>query len=1219
MAPGKTAPRLLQDVLTYDARYEKRAANLLVSPPPQHESKGRALAAVPTRNCRHTLLKKCEQSQLPVAGETPDHATVYKVASYCTRCRWHIDVVVDHRSDPGKDRPCKKGDTDYLLHHFLYEGEGDSDDANALGAQLQPHTYTFRCSAPHCPVAVRISLKPPRFSEQDIDTLTNQAQLRRRWEVAKQMAGDRADTTMARRVDAVDFLNTYLQDSLNPSPGKRRIPLLNKRFLKTFGRDCDSILKNLGFSNQSEPEEDGSMCEVWYLPKPEDAKSPLESTLRNKIEDARYEINTIILAIPEAERTGCRHVPMYPGPSRADIERALACADYAKVQGREARSANHEEDHPHYASLGAIGDFDDALILFAFSRQCAVDLDNKSYYFECLQQIAVGRKSEMLETQVALLASEGLVSRKDLEHAYRYFNINPMHGPVIGDDHIIGSFRARLSDISPLQIDEARKQLRVLGDARKSDKLRAEAAGAIETYEQALAWFDLEHSHVDDFVMTMYSLKIEDNPASLETAQRALSIIAEKRKSQRLRQFLKTGAMTEPEMDMGDAYAAFGIQDRNAALDLEVLNSQLSMGGGFGDSARMEKAFALIQQDQASNQNNHIADKNRPEPRRNSYPLETWPVGLRNIGNTCYLNSVLQFLFTIKPLRNLILNCEDHMQDLTPEALKGKTVGRQAITADRVVVAQKFVRELRAFFERMITASTDTVQPNIDLASLALCRTDSPEGPPKSPKVTVTESTVVDSIDRSVASGPQPPPPSGDATPITPADSVMNDDDDAKSDTSTKAMDGDQDDRPAPPTRPPPIPPRPEPQPATSTSTKTKISILEESARQQDAAEVMGNIFDLISCAIKGEGVMRENEQLDAIKKLFFSDVTTILNTAKGTGKQLEHRDFFLVTPGQRDRPLYAALDDDFGQQEIEGGTRYDYIEAAAPIQIINLRRIQFDRVKREQVYARAHIGLDTTMYMDRYLAKTSRLGEDQLLELRKAQWEKQGQLRELDAERTELQTTEIDGMNLAETLEETSTFIDGLLTEKSEHQQRNQPGQDSLPTPPPELADALHDKAKHVAKGVEGIDVIMRDLETDIDAIFRDCNDVPYRLHAVFTHRGGVTGGHYWIYIYDFQNDRWRSYNDDRVEDIDEKTVLEPETGVQPKASTGVVYIRADLVDEYTEAVCRRPETIAEASQADVDMRDAFDDGDYDGMPSLEPAALDDVQIIEGVDVGKE
>ncbi len=146
--------------------------------------------------------------------------------------------------------------------------------------------------------------------------------------------------------------------------------------------------------------------------------------------------------------------------------------------------------------------------------------------------------------------------------------------------------------------------------------------------------------------------------------------------------------MTEPEMDIGEAYALFSVDNRTLKLDLDVLKTSVDIANP-GDVEKLQKAFAIIQQDQAQNFNNKIDDPNQPEARRNNYPLDSWPVGLRNIGNTCYLNSVLQFLFTIKPLRELILNCEGSMQDIAPEALKDKKVGRTAVTVERVVIAQK--------------------------------------------------------------------------------------------------------------------------------------------------------------------------------------------------------------------------------------------------------------------------------------------------------------------------------------------------------------------------------------------------------------------------------------------------------------------------------------------------------------------------------------------------
>ncbi len=467
------------------------------------------------------------------------------------------------------------------------------------------------------------------------------------------------------------------------------------------------------------------------------------------------------------------------------------------------------------------------------------------------------------------------------------------------------------------------------------------------------------------------------------------------------------------------------------------------------------------------------------------------------------------------------------------------------------------------------------------------------------------------------------PAPGGNTDRASSPDLVMIEDkDDVKSVSSMQAMDlGDHSDVPAPPTRPPPIPPRPDVQ------NKTKIGIVEESARQQDAAEVMGNIFDLISCAIKGEGLLREDEQLDLIKSLFFSDVTTVRDTAKGAEKLSELRHNYLVSPGGRDRHLYATLDDDFGQQEMEGGlTRYEYIDKDAPIQIINLRRIQWNREKKEQEYDRSHVSLDSTLYLDRYLGKTRTLSEIELLKLREVQWAKQRELREANAHKLKLHNTDIEGMDLVDAMEETRAFVDDLRAEKAT--QLEQSGQNSLPTPPPELADALHSKALKLKQEVDNLNHRMSSLDSEIDTVFKDCHDRPYRLHAIFTHRGASTkGGHYWIYIYDFQNGIWRSYNDDKVEPVDEREIFEREANqMWPKTSTGVVYIRADMVDEITQAICRSPSEPESnengneftKTQKDIDMVDA---GDEELPPLIDISTPVDTQqydhlpVIEGIE----
>jgi ubiquitin carboxyl-terminal hydrolase 25/28 len=63
---------------------------------------------------------------------------------------------------------------------------------------------------------------------------------------------------------------------------------------------------------------------------------------------------------------------------------------------------------------------------------------------------------------------------------------------------------------------------------------------------------------------------------------------------------------------------------------------------------------------------------------------------LQNIGNTCYLNSLLQFYFSIRPFREMVLDYEMYQMDLNDnEAMAKKQVGSRKVMKNEVERSQR--------------------------------------------------------------------------------------------------------------------------------------------------------------------------------------------------------------------------------------------------------------------------------------------------------------------------------------------------------------------------------------------------------------------------------------------------------------------------------------------------------------------------------------------------
>ncbi|KAJ4470797.1 hypothetical protein J3R30DRAFT_3408070 [Lentinula aciculospora] len=181
---------------------------------------------------------------------------------------------------------------------------------------------------------------------------------------------------------------------------------------------------------------------------------------------------------------------------------------------------------------------------------------------------------------------------------------------------------------------------------------------------------------------------------------------------------------------------------------------------------KMQMALQMISEARNSERLKEFA-RTMKDPGEHLAPMRAdWPRGLNQLGNTCYLNSLLQYFYTIKELRSSIITVgsmsgmntagkdtgsggekdqtvsatsntttsyhSDNQElsknssitkllaDVTDDDLKRHRVGGRLVTRREIVRSKQFVSHLADLFHKLEYADNPAVTPSIELAKLAL-------------------------------------------------------------------------------------------------------------------------------------------------------------------------------------------------------------------------------------------------------------------------------------------------------------------------------------------------------------------------------------------------------------------------------------------------------------------------------------------------------------------
>ncbi|RAK76146.1 ubiquitin-specific protease UBP2 [Aspergillus fijiensis CBS 313.89] len=1159
---GRTAPSLVRALCDYDPVHPPASGRNLLSqaPPVFPDYYTGPPEYVSPAACPHNYVIKSRQTLVP-EPERRSSANPPKVSAICCKCRYHLQLVVHSTPTIGQHSQ----NSPNHLHHLVYKSTGQ--DVTPKGQTVE--TYEFECSYLTCPTVVSVRLVSPVLSQELVQLLTDPQLIQQRAEEAFAAEPERLEGLgVPQPITILETLGAYLNNSLNAADKGKSISANNKRFITCFGLDgvpCKGLLEFLGFTVKNEGFWEPPRTSPW-------TEHPYRDQLKIFLDDVLHELTALIEQRPVMERKG-HQVENQSDPAIFDLLRALDAADYPNAsRSKEFQLA----PAPYYEDLGTVDDMSSATIIEAFHRQVAVDPARSPLYLKCLKEIGQlrgGDDAAVIEQAVIKAYAEGRFTEDDVADAYKYFGL-AHDNPRLTEDSIIGTFNAYLSSTTSAQEAESRRQMRIIGESRRSDRIKSVADDSVSTVEQAQDYLGVTSGTADDFIISLFTAKVEDAPSNRDLARRALELIAEARKSDALKHFLKTGEMTASEMDIGDAYRLLRIDNRTVDDDLIEAAYTCCV---VEDPSKVEMYNQALQIIGKHKNSSFLSNKATGMGTGSDRNLSEWPVGLQNIGNTCYLNSLLQFYFSVRGYRDLILHFEDFSMDLSDENLSRKKVGSRKVSRKEVERSQQFVKELRTLFSEMITSPFPYVTPSQELARLTLIGTSNEEAIRRRSTIsTYRPAAALGELEGMPILGPLgPPQPTQEeqasntaATDVPPEQTTAketqqphNDDKENEPPVDTKMEDGQKvtpepssglvpAEQPVIASQPPPVPPRPTPVIDPQRLLQEELEI----GAQQDVTEVINNVLFQSQCAIRPVAHSSDGEQIDQVKDLFYGKTIYYLKSEQGVRPMEEWWCDIKVDVASGPRNIYAALDGAFDVQKVNVDNtiaeRFGTISKLPPVLQIQVQRVQFDPQTKRSFKSTHHLGLEETIYLDRYMDTKS----PEIMAKRQQSWEWKAALKSLEARQSELLHGTEDGkVDAAGLLDEASRILTDLesIAEETNFVEDAGPSANvEAMNPADRLEDA--DSADHL------FDVDTRKLCAEVDRLsqlaraelthvqdeikktramiadqFIEHKDEAYRLYAVFIHQGSVEFGHYYIYIFDFDRDVWRKYNDQEVSEV--------------------------------------------------------------------------------------
>ncbi|KAK4462549.1 hypothetical protein QBC42DRAFT_326761 [Cladorrhinum samala] len=1045
----------------------------------------------------------------------------------CRYCRYHWAFSLT----PG---PPNSINNEHPQHFFIVSHSESQPELEASGdADVEHYPLVRRtlwsCS---CSMALTLEITAPRMSPDWIEIIADKNRIESNLRLAKQEDPERykdVDETKAEfyKSGSLGTLNTYISNILDDDgTGKpKRISVRNKTFSIQYGAQCEFIFKSLGFRKENDQND-----ETFWLPPrlpPQDGKTPLRSQ-RAYYEDVKSEIQSIL----ELNRNPGQAIVKPSEEARGALQKGLGLETRTPVP-RELRKPNDGTDlHYCLACLGAPSNASDELLIYAYKEQIKRDPQGKDYlYLHALKALATyGGSPEM---QMFCFDQDQPVDPIQSSLSYFGFPPNSLDSLTLRTAiEMVPQWTKLRNSQPPLEMAQARQHIVKIGKYLERVKGKHDVSSVFLTaaYAQNMGYHEALHTlgvkedtDLDYIASYAIGLWVE------ESCDQGLIVLA-------LEALLNHSPAQD---DAGRASLENTLRDLRSRIG--VLGPELAAATSQSTSVELPALRPSL-----------------PPPPTLPPRAEDLPLGLDNLRNTCYLNSLIQYVYTIPAVRDFVLNYTVPDMDTrdTESAVadfmirNGITKGSTGLelTTGEVFCAHVFTRELGVLFRDLQTpqdAGQTWIRPRQRLANATLIqahRQGSISTPKKQDgKNNESLETASDSSDVTLVEiAGEEMPEAGEgaeqeaARPRRAHYSV---------ETLAKAINSDE-----------------------TTGTE-----------QEDIGEAWSSVKSHLEIAAVLAGPESRSRDLRDLFITKCSNYRRFVNTSWEV--KPEERDFITVNPkplagkSLGEPNLYQALADTsfdletMDESKGEGALRVQFhsIDTPAPHFHVFIQR-NFYRQGRDNTA----LEIPETIYLKRFIYSPDSAN----FEEKTREWALKTRLREINAEGMERRSSDDEISDFMDAIQEHASIkVEDISSKYASIKALSQrhgvaleepdqvlvdlpdaetPGSDPLsgvgPVPP--SWDSLH--ARMEKEEADQIKI----LKAELDELLAKQKDVPYRLHTIFCNPSQIaSAGHYYVWIHDFEQGVWRKYNDKEVKvETDPKNVF---TQIDRRAAYYLAYVK--------------------------------------------------------------